>query len=100
MTKKTWIAGLAIIAASLILYTAAGMGAQPTRINWGDALKKIQNGEISTIQTNSNNHNVIIVSKTDANTRFSTIYPAGRAKLDEILENSGVNLDNFPQIDN
>lgn len=100
MNKKTWIAGFAIIVVSLVLYTAAGMGVQPTRVNWGEALKKIQSGEVSTIQTNSNNHNVIIVSKTDSNTRFSTTYPAGRAKLDEILENSGVNLDNFPQIDN
>jgi cell division protease FtsH len=99
MNKKTWIAGLAIIVVSLILYSLAGMTPPPAKFSWSDSLKKIQNGEISTVLTNPNNHTVIIISKTDPNTRFTTTYPAGRAKLDEILDKAGVSQDNFPQFD-
>ena len=100
MNKKLLIGGMIIIALSFALYIGLGTSVQPSRISWSDALKKVQNGEIATIQTNSNNHTINLISKGETDSRFSTIYPAGRAKLDEILDTAGVSLEKFPQIEN
>ncbi len=99
MSRKTWISGVVIIVVSLIIYFVSGFGPQPTRITWGEVVKKAENGEIATLQTNPNNHQVIIISKKESN-RYISTYPAGRAKLDEILDNAGVSVENFPQIEN
>ncbi|NWJ95835.1 MAG: ATP-dependent zinc metalloprotease FtsH [Chloroflexi bacterium] len=81
------------------MYVVTGMATPPTPISWSEVVKKAQNGEIATIQTNPNNHNIIIITQNDPNVRLTSTYPAGRAKLDEILDNAGVTLDRFPQIE-
>lgn len=97
MSKKILAIGVAVVVVVFVtVYFLTGANA-PAKLAFSDVLSKARNGEIKTITTNPNNRNITIVLSKDNQTFTSTI-PAGRQKIDDMLNNAGVPDDKYPDI--
>ncbi len=99
MNKKTLVLGVALIGIFLALFIFTGK-TSGDKLVWSEVIHKAQSGEIKTITTNPNNHTISIVLKSDTNKVFTSTYPAGRQKLDDILGNLNIPDDNYPVVEN
>jgi cell division protease FtsH len=97
MSKKLLVIGAVLVVVTCAaIYFLIGMNSTE-KLAFSDVLTKARNGEIKTITTNSSNRNITVVLTKDNQTLSSTI-PAGRQKLEDILDNAAVPDANYPDI--
>jgi cell division protease FtsH len=99
MSKKLLAIGAVVALVALVTaYFLTGMNTVE-KLAFSDVLTKTRNGEVKTITTNSNNRNITVVLNKENKTYTSTI-PAGRQKLEDMLDNAAVPDDKYPDIQN
>ncbi len=98
MNKKILALGVILIGVFVALFIVTGRP-QGQNMDFSQVLVKALNGEIKTITTNSNNHNIVISLKSEPDKVYTSVYPAGRQKIDDILANAKVADENYPMIE-
>ncbi|HEX2911715.1 MAG TPA: ATP-dependent zinc metalloprotease FtsH [Chloroflexia bacterium] len=97
MSKKTLAIGTILIVVFLGLFFLTGK-TQGEKLAFSDVLTKARNGEIKTIVTNPNNHNITIIMNNAPDKEYTSTYPAGKQKFDDILANANIPDDKYPDV--
>ena len=97
MNKRSLALGIALIVIFLGLFVAFGK-TQGENLSWDQVIAKALAGQIKTINTNPNDHNITLVLNSDPNKVYSSTYPKGKKNLDDQLAAANVSDANYPDI--
>jgi cell division protease FtsH len=97
MNRKILALGAVLITVFFCLFIVTGRP-QGQKLEFSEVLTKARAGEIKTISTSSNNHTIVITLKNDPSKTYTSVYPSGKQKLDDILANANIPDDNYPDV--